>query len=219
MGEAVFESNVAFLSEPHRAAVVICRTESGNLHSGLLHRLANGRDAVLHLGWQDRLYYEWRWLRLWAVPDVEPELLTSIAGMCRMIWAEYESKRQFPYALRFSQSSFSPSGQLRLGPGAKGLTCATFVLAVFNAVGVRLVDEQDWPIRKDDDRQFLEFVRPLFASREHLAILEREVEEGCKRIRPDELIGACACALPAKFNPSREAGDRAVQKLEMVRTP
>lgn len=149
---------------------------------------------------------------MWAVPGVEPERLTSIAGMCRMVWDEYKSNRRFPYALRFSQSSFSPSGQLRLGPEAKGLTCATFVLAVFNAVGVRLVDEQDWPIRKDDDRQFLEFVRPI-TSPEHLAILEREVEEGCKRIRPDELIGACACDLPAKFSPSRQAGDRAVQKL------
>lgn len=218
MGEAVFESDVSFLSDPsHVAAVVICRTEQGNLHSGLLHRVSNARAAVLHLGWKDVLSYDWKWLRLWAVPDVDPTVLTSIAGLCRLIWSEYESSRQFPYGLTFAQSSFSSSGQLILGEESKGLTCATFVLAVFNAVGVSLVDEQDWPIRKDDDRKFLEFVR-LFASSEHFAILEREVEAGCKRIRPDELIGACACALPAKFSASRKAGDKAVQQLNS-RTP
>jgi hypothetical protein len=99
-----------------------------------------------------------------------------------------------------------------LGPGAKGLTCATFILAVFNSVGVKLVDEEGWPIRQDEDRRFLEVVRN-FATSEHLALLEQEINEGCKRIQPQEVLGACACALPATFDASCEAGAQILGKL------
>jgi len=48
-------------------------------------------------------------------------------------------------------------------------------------VGVVLVDEASWPIRKEDDLEFLESIRN-FAKPDHLAVLTREVESGCRRI-------------------------------------
>lgn len=72
--------------------------------------------------------------------------------------------------------------------------------------------ETDWPIRQADDLVFLEVARRI-TSESHFAVLKGEVEAGCKRIRPEEVLGACSCDLPAKFEASKAAGDKAIEKL------
>lgn len=211
MGGVSSDDETPFSSQPLRAAAVICRTPYGNLHAGVLHREGT-RDAVLHLGWQDTLYDDWHYQRLWAAPDAEPERLRSVAGYCRRIWSRFLVAKSFPYGLGFDDSTFSPDGQLRLGPRAAGLTCATFVLAVFNAVGVRLVDETTWPVRRDDDREWLETLR-RFASPAHFARLEQQIEAGAVRIRPDEVLGACAVVPPAGFEAAAAAGGALLPRL------
>lgn len=214
MGEAAFDDEIAFLDQSLRAAAVLCRTEHGNLHAGVMYR--NGDEAaVLHLGWQDYLSQDWTWTRLWAAPDVEPERLVSVAGLCRRIWRTYEQNRTFPYAIRFAGTSFSTDGQLVLGEGARGLTCATFILAVFKAMGIELVDEMDWPIREEADQVFLNTISS-FATAEHLALLQAEIDEGCNRIHPDEVLGACAGPPPAKFASAREVADHIVERLDSL---
>lgn len=94
LGEAVFNADVPFLSQQHRVAVVICLTEYGNLHSGLLYRAGYG-EKVIHLGWQDHLCNNWPWSKLWAAPEVEPERLVSISGICRRIWKRFEKTKNF----------------------------------------------------------------------------------------------------------------------------
>ena len=178
----------------------------------VLHRRADGKAAVLHLGWQDTLLDAWQWPRLWAAPEVEPERLFSVAGFCRQIWTRFQSSRQFPYALHYVACTFDASGQLVLGEGGRGLTCATFVLAVFNAVGVKIVDEGSWPVRREEDLRFVDSVRG-FARQEHLAVLEKEARDGCTRIQPQEVVGACACALPANFTDSSRAGECVLSAL------
>ncbi len=212
LGEAVFEHEVPFLRQPLRAAAVLCRTEHGNLHAGVLYRDGD-KPAVLHLGWQDYLSRDWKWARLWSAPDIEPERLLSVAALCRRIWRVYERSRQFPYAFRFAGTSFDANGQLVLGRGARGLTCATFILAVFGAMGIMLVDEEDWPVRAEEDAAFLATIK-RFASPDHLAVLRAEIDDGCVRIRPEEVLGACACALPAKFAPTRAAADHVLDRLD-----
>jgi hypothetical protein len=199
VGVATLDDVTSFASQSHRAAAVMCRTQYGNLHAGIVHRTGDGEVEFLHLGWQDTLSKEWTWCTLWAAPDVESERLVSVAGMCRLVWARFLASQTFPYALRFSGTTFSVTGQLVLGEGAQGLTCATFVLAVFKSVGVSLVDESDWPVRPEDDRRFLETVRS-FAAPNHFALLQAEVNNGVVRIRPEEVIGACSQQLPARVH-------------------
>jgi len=185
------------------AAAVICRTEHGNLHLGIYFKEPGGSASILHLGWEDTLKMnDWNWDRLWASPNTLPEFLDSAAGYCRLVWSEFKKSRSFPYALAFHGTSFDAQGRLVLGNGARGLTCATLVLAIFKAAQVDLVDENSWPTRTEEDREFLEFVRK-FATRRHFSILEQEVDAGAKRIQPAEVVAACELdqrLLPATFN-------------------
>lgn len=214
MGQAAFDKDEPFSASGARAAAVLCRTPQGNLHAGVLHRAAGGATAVLHLGWQDALDMDWPWPRLWATPEVAPEKLMAAAGHCRRIWRVFQAQHKFPYALAFDGSHFDGQGRLVPGPDSKGLTCATFVLAVFETCGASLVDEADWPVRQADDLEFLKSIEG-FARPAHLALLRNEVSSGCKRIRPHEVVGACTIApLPAKFAPTDAAAARVVAKLD-----
>lgn len=218
MGKAVFECNTPFLSQPFPAAVVVCRSEHGLLHSGVLYRAKKGDAAVLHLGWENHLYNTWNELRLWAVPDTEdPRRVRHIGALCRLIWKRFTESKVFPYAIPFSsQSSFDlDTGDLIPGPGCVGLTCSTFVLAVFQSMYVTLIDDE-WPVRQEEDRAFLKRLREITGpkfDRLH-AQLEAQVEAGCKRVQPQEVIGACgSCDLPAKFEACYEFGQQVIQML------
>jgi hypothetical protein len=211
MNEAL-EHAVSLSSLRGDAAAILARTPHGNLHAGIVY-FQDGAARFLHLAWQDTLANDWTLGGVWACPSVEPERLESVAGMCRLVWREYENSQRFPYALRFEGTSFDHSGRLVLGARSRGLTCATFILAVLRSVGVTLVDEGSWPIRKAEDERFLDALS-RFATTEHMAILRREVADGVKRIWPDEVIGACmVSSLPAAFDVVRRAADAVLDVL------
>lgn len=219
MGAAQFDEDVRFIDQPLRAAAVICRTPLGNLHAGVLHHDGQSSVFSLSLGWEDKLLDVWQWQMLWAAPDVDPAMLFSVAAMCRLIKKEFDQSRRFPYRFKYSGTTFDDSGRLRFGLGAQGLTCATFILAVFESVRVRIVDEGDWPVRTADDQRYLDEFVSKHATPEHLAILQAEVNAGCKRIRPEEVLGACDCPLPAKFTPTAASAQRVIDKLDAPRPP
>lgn len=212
MGVPVHDATQPFRTED-RAAVVLCRTEHGNLHLGVFHRLAGGNVGVLHLGWEDYVSMEWSWQRLWASPAVPPERLRSVSGLCRLIWEEYRATKKFPYGLHYASQFFTHDGALqRDATTESGLTCATFVLAVFRSVGIELIDLSSWPVRENEDRAFLAVVAS-FAAPALLKALEAEVDAGSKRVQPDEVIGACADPPPMRFTECKLNGVQAVQML------
>ena len=197
----------------HVAGAIVGRTEHGNLHAGMLYR--HGRDIrFLHLGWQDALGDEWGWGGLWASPPAPVEKLVAAAAMCRLVWRRFVDEREFPYALRFEGTRFDGAGRLVLGPGARGLTCATLILAVLSSVGIAVVIEDTWPVRPDADEDFLAFVQS-WAKPEHFALLRTEVDAGIRRIWPDEVVAACAGReLPATFETARRDADVLLEKLD-----
>lgn len=196
-------------------AAILSRTEHGNLHAGLVYRWG-GRIEILHLAWQDRLANDWHWGGVWATPTVIPEKLLLAAAWCRRIWKAYERDNKFPYGLAYRGTSFDDEGRLVLGFGAHGLTCATLILSIFTKVGVPLIDEDSWPVRKSEDEEFLRFVLP-YASASHKEILQREVDQGVRRIWPDEVLGACMVdVLPVSFQSARTAADTILVLLREV---
>jgi hypothetical protein len=191
---------------------IVCVTEQGNLHAGLLYR-RGGEVSALHLGWKDRLLDEWSWSGMWTTPSAPIEKLAFAAGMCRLVWRRFERLGRFAYGIGFEGTTFDATGRLVLGPNSHGLTCATLILAVMESAGIPVVDESTWPVRTEKDREFLDFVRP-FATPEHFAVLESEVNAGVRRIHPDEVVGACALdQRPANFEAARLAADEVLRRL------
>ncbi len=209
--EPALDQDFPFAAGNLPAAAVLCYTEWGNLHIGVLYM--DGSPKILHLGWQDYLSADWPWLRLWAAPSTEAENLMRTAGYCRRIWKRFQQNRTFPYALGDFGADFDEQGALRLPPGSVGLTCATFVLAVFRAAEIDLVSEEGWPIRPEEDLLFLESIRH-FARPEHFALLQAQVDQGVARVHPQEVLGACTLeTIPANFDAVRGAAEGVVRKL------
>jgi hypothetical protein len=144
---------------------------------------------------------KWPWKKLWLVPDAEPEELFAVAALCRLIWATFEQEGKFPYGIRFGSSCFNAAGRLVPGKNSKGLTCATFILAVFESMNIQLVHEQEWPVRTLDDRAWLESLRP-FATPAIYERLKEEIDGRVIRIRPEEVSGACVHRSPCGFKDS-----------------
>lgn len=214
MPGAVFDDVSPFDPERDLAAVVLCRTPHGNLHVGLLHRARAQHAEALHLGWQDQMQQQWPWRRLWAVPPAEPEKLRSVAGLARLVWRRFDRDRVFPYALGDVDGRFDGGGRLQLSPTSRGLTCASFVLALFRSAGIPLLNAASWPIRPEEDREFLRAISG-FASPEHLALLTAQVDAGVVRIYPQEVLGACTLPeLPADFEQTRPAALGVLLKLD-----
>ncbi len=219
MPQAVIDGEQAFDPNVQRCAVVLCRTEHGNLHVGVLHRVEPGRAAVLHLGWFDYVSMQWPWLRLWVCPDTEPELLMLAAGHCRSVWSKFQRDGTFPYALGDFASKFDAAGGLVLAPGSKGLTCATFVMAIFRAAGIGLVVEEGWPVRVDEDRLWLASVA-RFAHRDHVRVLTEQVEQGVARVHPHEVFAAATLTpLPVGFDRVPGPAAALVAKLDATIGP
>ena len=102
---------------------------------------------------------------------------------------------------RGSTFAWGPGGtvMLRTAPGTFGLTCATLVLAVCKYAGVDLIAEETWEPRPDRDRELV-LLAERFGPPGLAAQFLAEIAAGARRIRPEEMVGACCCVpLPAGF--------------------
>jgi hypothetical protein len=190
------------------AAVAIMPLGAGRSHVGLLFREneEKGRAIrLLHLAFHHRLRDDDpAELRApieqlaWIETKIPPERLEMVAAMCRLVRERQRSRQEVPYALRYARTRFDGKGDLVLGAGEHGLTCATFVLAVFDAAQLALVEVETWPTRPEDRAWQEEIVRILRGmkgvSNEHIEAVGREV--GCARFRPEEVAGASSHPAP-----------------------
>jgi hypothetical protein len=113
--------------------------------------------------------------------------------------AEIASEQQLPipYSPHYEGIYFD-RGTLRytrFAPG-DGLTCATFILAVFDALGIPLVKAHEW-VPRDEDAGWLEYIVQQLeedASPEHIEQI-RAKSNGV-RYRPEEVVGALTESAP-----------------------
>lgn len=158
----------------------------------------------LHLAWHDNLRFEPAGdIEWWMLPGVDPDRLVLVATEARHVWRENQS--HIPYAFSQPVDCFDlVTHKYLFGPTKLGLTCATFVLAVFQCAGVPLVDCLSWPLahERPDDVAFQEMIidqlRTYGADCSHVEKVERQV--GMSRFRPAEVLGAGAeKSTPASF--------------------
>lgn len=182
---------------PAFVGVAVTAVSKDQRHAGILY-LEAGTLKYLHLQWHNRLTDD-------VAPDgltyVEPALLAQrakqVAARCRQI--SRSNGRNIPYGFSSPSNCFDAQTQhFLVGPTTHGLTCASFVLAVFAFAGIHLLDCADWPNRPDDAKWQQDIVNALRqhgAPPGHIAHVINEI--GCARYRPEEVLAGAILVPPA----------------------
>lgn len=183
-------------------------------HAGIAHR-SGGNLRVVHLG-----SHEWllddaandaKWL--YAVPNVADEDGEYLAGFCRRI-VKANASHKIPYAFEFeADTRFDPGTGKYIGPpGVGGLTCSTFVAAVFRSAGVPLVLLDTWPVvASAEDIAVRAWVLDMWAASGRPNLVKRAAEIRpsirARRISPQDVAGACLRRrFPANYKRCRVDG-------------
>jgi hypothetical protein len=196
-------------------AVALCLVPPDSAHSGVLHRDTDGRLMLLHLAWDNQLIEEsFVHDYAWVAPRLLPEEADEVRNVCRDV-ARRKPKIHFSFRLDVEAVLDRDTGVLVSTHAPHGLTCSSFVLAIFNSAEVRLVDLEGWPLRaKDCERYkyFYHLLKKFGADDNHLANIESDVET--LRVRPEEVAAACECErLPANFSHCEPRGQSILRDL------
>ena len=202
------------------AAVAIGQPHQNQRHTGMLYRDPESNQILfLHLAWHRDLHNEAPAKSfLWVTPAIHPRRARQVAAICRKIWKS--NGRHIPYAFSPPNDCFDETTwEYLFGPTRLGLTCATFVLAVFHEARLALVDYSSWPANRPGDAEWQQQIVSLLrgrASEDHVRAVEQEV--GGHRYRPEEVAGAATVKpLPAEFEVAVERGQQILAVLENVR--
>lgn len=206
-------------------AVVVKLVDAAQHHVGILYKDlddAEPRAKVLDLQWHHIVVTELAHPRhgyFWVEPEMEPERAYLLAKLCERIAERHAGKKpSIAYALKYWGGRFGDDGVF-VSEGGLGLTCATFVMAVFASRGSPLVDWHDWRVREEEDRAWLDHVVEMLrhksrATKEHIDAVNQEAKKGCARFRPEEVAAAgVACELPVGFGYAERIGKQIVARL------
>jgi hypothetical protein len=203
----------------HWVVVAVGEPTSNQRHIGIMHRDRNAHLQFLHLAWHCRLRNDDNrpdYLSVWVAPSVPAERQRSIAAFCRRVWRKHE-RDGIPYAFSHPSRSLDPAtGAFLIGPSRFGLTCSSFVLAVFHAAGLQLADYESWPVNRDGDREWqLSIIAELElrqTEQGHIDHLRGEI--GAVRFRPEEVAASTAYAPPpVVFQQAEKGGQQILNRI------
>jgi hypothetical protein len=218
--DRVYAAEQKPLPQIGRVAIAIGTVGPNRRHIGVLHREGDaGQVLMLHLRWHHRLtngasepHF------LWIDPAVIPrQRQIQVAAICRHIWRAHQSDG-IPYGFSPPNDCFDEhTFRYLLGPTRHGLTCATFVLAVFHRAGIQLVEYTSWPTDRPGDAEWqahmVNELERTGATPEHTEAVRSDL--GSARYRPEEVAGAATAAhLPAPFYFTQAQGERILTRLQ-----
>src|ERR1019366_5213972 len=117
------------------------------------YRVSEGEPAqILHLAWHEKLRSDLPDpdYVIWTRPNIERDRGLAVAAYCRRI-VKQATRQQVPYGFSQPDDFFDADGSFVRGPSKVGLTCASFVLALFQKAGVSLARTEEWPPATPED--------------------------------------------------------------------
>ena len=195
-------------------AILIVITGDGT-HTGLLYRFGN-RLYLLDQCWHECFRVDSFDVNTFkrrygcVMPDLLPEEINDVVATCELIVDRSIRKgpQRLPYGFGLPEGGeVNRDGELIWGGGV-GLTCSTFVLAVFEAARVPFIDLSGWVRRPADDDRQEELLNMMArgipehgippADPAHIAKARGELP--CIRVRPEEVAAAgLSPKRPAEF--------------------
>lgn len=206
------------LSENMYVAVAIAEPDADQRHTGLFFRFsATDQHEFLHLAWHCQLRREMPGSEyVWIDPAISSRRLKQVAAICDQI-ATTNSPEGIPYSFGPPDDCFDEKDcRFLLGPTTTGLTCASFVLAVFHRAGLQLVKYKSWPKPSEEDVRWQHKILEALEKRrnrarnpvtdEHIQAVRSEVGNS-SRYRPEHVAAAAV-----KFK-SSPVNHRCVKRL------
>lgn len=172
--------------------------DRGQRHVAFLYRHESKNLLLLHLGWHELVYYErwpakhYSWLE---IGGIDPEVQELFIDWVEIIAAAADDKtKPIPYSAIFRPAgNFDSSGHYIDKSDGSGLTCATFILAMFADYKMPLIDASSWPKRIEDFTWFRKIWKKLRTSFPELKITwieQFKQRRNLKRFRPEEVVAA-----------------------------
>jgi len=202
-------------------AVLIGEPQSGQRHIGIWYRADDeGNSNTLHLAWHCRLENvadSPAYFTLWVEPLYPIRRLRQAAAYVRRVWTT-NGRGAIPYSLSPPIDSLDPeTGAYLLGPTRFGLTCASFVLAVFHGARLPLIDYPTWQTDRPGDREWqqriIDQLEKCGAEAEHIENVRSEI--GAVRYRPEDVAaGAALAPPPADFAVASALGEQILARIQ-----
>lgn len=188
--------------------VAICRPDKNKnqQHIGFVYKDADDNVRLLHLRWHyelsnDEFSNEYLWLEL----PIDPINKMHLATVCSLIVTS--NVQGIPYSLGLGDSNFTETGNFVAQNSYAGLTCATFVMRVFDSQRLPIIDLDKWKHRKSDKKWQRQILQKLELWLKHknyeekyihgyLAYQNRLINAGCARYKPEEVAAASAMESP-----------------------
>jgi hypothetical protein len=175
-------------------SVVIGPSRPGFQHLGVILRDPEDDNLrFFHLAWHHTLREEPIDNRndlLWGEIPLPVERKEDLAVKAWLVRNSYLDNR-IPYGFCAPNGFFdATTGRMILGPNQTGLTCATFVLALFHMAGVQLIDYASWEARPADV-EFQRYVVQQLAGHADIEYINKvQGEVDGFRYRPEEVMAS-----------------------------
>lgn len=160
--------------------------------------------------------------RMILVPiQLEAAQEATLRDVVETVWLRYE-RNGIPWGIAYEGTAFQPDGELVLGRGCTGLTCATFIMALFSAAGVELIDTAAWPFRSDPAIMAARIARVerVAPEGERREMLRREVLVS-KMYLPEDVAAAASLPRGSSFEEVQARADevRAALRAHVTKRP
>jgi hypothetical protein len=181
------------------------------IHIGLLYKIDNAAALMLHLRWHfdvknDAPTDEYRWIQI----DLDEINRRNLAGLCRLIASRAD---KIPYGLNYNGLYFSAGGEYLSRARGEGLTCATFVMAVFETYKIPILKLGEWSIRPEDIWWQLGQVQRMEQTYPLVAPAMKEFVGQARFRPPDATAGAISAKRPLGIKDAEKLGKRIVTDL------
>lgn len=145
---------------------------------------------------------------IWVEPPILPNHATLVAAFCRLIAM---NKPKIAYGFRYHEASLFRmfDATFTAAPGTIGLTCATFVHAVFKSSGVQLLKTWQWPSDDPDAIAWQADMVNKYRAFGHPHADNLENEIGSPRFTPFQMAASCLFSRrPVSYKGARSAVER-----------
>jgi hypothetical protein len=165
-------------------------------HVAFVYESADGTPRLSHLAFHRRFRGAdvWDGLYFWSSAAGIDEL--NRKTLAAWLSALAQNPPVIDYGLSFAGCEFVQEQNgtysfVAKVPG-KGVTCATFIMLVFQTLGLPLFEHHTWPPRPEDaqwQQRILDALAPHMTAEELARVAE---DVGCVRYRPIEVAAACS---------------------------